>query len=115
MRLPTFIAAASALAPAAAAAHPSPHAMPAQAVAEGDRNDPALVREADGSFTVRRALPAYPDRLEPISLSFRAGATDRATPTPLGRRRSVAEEATDEDLERAFEEAMDMARFGMPD
>ena len=41
-------------------------------------------------------------------------ATDRAAPGPFGRR-SPAQEASDEDLDEAFEEAADMARFGGPE
>ena len=40
-------------------------------------------------------------------------ATDRAAPDAFGRR-SPAQQANDEALEEAFEEAADMARFGHP-
>jgi hypothetical protein len=87
------------------------------AAGRGDpsQNDagPVVSREADGAFIVRRAIVS-----DPASSAQRAHGlvetegSARAAPDPLGRPRSTAEEAADEDLGRAFEEALDMARFG---
>lgn len=116
MRLPIIIAAVSAIAPAAAYAHSAAQGPPEQVDIEGERFGQVLVREADGSITIRSALQAYSEQLDATSsLSFRTDGPDAVAPTPLGRRRSPSEQAVDEDLEQAFEEAMDMARFGAPD
>ena len=112
MRLPILIAALLALPPAVAAAHAAPDR------AAPDRNDrhPLFVREPDGSTIIRMTLPAFPAELDESAAGpFRVPDTDPVAPSPLGRRRSPSEQAIDEDLERAFEEAADIARFGAPD
>jgi hypothetical protein len=108
MRLSMIIAAAAFLIPAAAAAHPAPDHDRAERGRE-----PVIVRAPDGSTIIRRLLPAFPAELD--AAVSRAADRDKAAPGPLGRRRSPSEQAIDEDLERAFEQAADMARFGAPD
>jgi hypothetical protein len=117
MRLQTIIAAA--LLPAAAAAHPAQGpelAQDEQAAPGQNLLDPVFVREPDGTVTIRQTLPAFAAGLDVApGASLSNSQTDPTAPSPLGRRRSPSEQAIDEDLQRAFEEAADMARFGAPD
>lgn len=81
--------------------------------------DPALVpaspavRATAGAVILPYAIDSDPPA--DIDLDGLAGneATDRGVPDSSGRR-SPARQATDEALDRAFEEAADMARFGGP-
>lgn len=111
MRLPTVIAVILLLAPAITAAHPSSDRRDRPAPGR-DASSPAIVREADGSTTLRRPLPAYQAELDGF---VRVSGNGKVAPSPLGRRRSPSEQAIDEDLERAFEQAAETARFGAPD
>jgi hypothetical protein len=113
MRVLTIIVAASAFIPAAAAAHPAPDQAPTRGQADASRDrHPVLMRAPDGSTIVGRTLPAFPAELD--AAVFRTPDSDRVAPSPLGRRRSPSEQAIDEDLDRAFEQAAEMARFGAP-
>jgi hypothetical protein len=114
LRLAAIAVAASALIATAAAAHPA-GPLPADKAGADDQiqRRPVLVREADGSITIREILPAFPAGLEPVGLFgvARGGATAAGFP---GRRKSLSEEAVEADLDRAFGEAQEMARFGAP-
>jgi hypothetical protein len=94
-----ILAAIAAIACAGAAA-----AQPAPAPGDG----PAVTREADGSFTIRRAIEAEGPATAAHGL-VELGAPGRAQPSRSESRRRAREKA-DEDLRRAYEEAVDWAR-----
>jgi hypothetical protein len=114
LRLAAIVVAASALIPAVATAHPA-GPLPADKAGADDQipRRPVLVREADGSITIREILPAFPAGLERGGL-FRIARGGATAVGFRGRRKSLSEEAVDADLERAFGEAQEMARFGAP-
>jgi hypothetical protein len=71
-------------------------------------------RTAASSVILPYAIDSDPPAELDLDGTIDSEATVRGEPDAFGRR-SPARQATDEALDRAFEEASDMARFGRPD
>ncbi len=70
-------------------------------------------RSATGAVILPYAIDSDPPADLDLDGLIENEATDRAAPDAMGRR-SPARQATDEALDKAFEEAADMARFAHP-
>jgi len=74
---------------------------------------PPVARASTGSVILPYAIDSDPPADMDLDGLVGSEATDRGAPDSSGRR-SPARQATDEALDRAFEEAADMARFSHP-
>ena len=98
MRLPATIAAALLALPCAAIAQPAP------------QDQPTITREPDGSFTINRTIEAEaPATVAHGLVEIAGGSPARAGPARSEAKRARRAKA-EEDLQRAYEEAVDWAR-----
>ena len=74
---------------------------------------PSAARTATAAVILPFAIDSDPSADIDLDGLVESETTDRAAPDESGRR-SPARQATDEALDKAFEEAADMARFGRP-
>jgi len=92
--------------------------LAASAAAPAARPEPLASRNPDGSWTLLRTVAAEPAPLAALTGGLAEDEDEDAPPSAAGARgpgRTPAAEAVDEDLRRAFEEALDQARGARPD